>query len=138
SNQLASRPAPVTTYKPRPQAPHTERPAEHKPERPPLEGVSSLREALLQATGKKVEEVFPTSAPTTHKTSAVHKEAPASLKDALRKIAPAPKLAQAQAPTHQAAVVRPATEPLPSKNPPHLRDDELASMLAVDEISDGE
>jgi len=52
------------------------------PPKPPLEGATSLRDALLQATGKTAA---PAAAPVAHTAPKAH-----SLKDTLRKIAPAP------------------------------------------------
>jgi len=120
--QLASRPEPVTprAQKPRPQAPRQP----EQPERPPLEGAHSLREALMQATGKSVE-----SAPKEHTPAPKSQPAPkthSSLKDTLRKIAPE----QPHQPDHK--------EPAQAKKTPHLHNDELASMLAVDEIPDSD
>lgn len=137
--QLANRPTPVLrAAKPRPQAPRTtqsERPVVSKPqvERPPLEGAHSLREALMQATGKKVESgpVATTPAPSAH----VAPKAASSLKDTLRKIAPSPHRL-GQAPLSGSGQAAPAStqEPATIKKAPHLHNDELASMLAVDEI----
>jgi hypothetical protein len=114
--QLASRPAPVASSNPRPR-PQTPRRVE-QPERPPLEGTNSLREALMQATGKRVESepVTTASAPSAHAAP----KATNNLKDTLRKIAP--------------AAPAPAQESASAKKVPHLHNDELASMLAVDEI----
>jgi len=122
SEQLASRPTPVTQSNPRPR-PQAPRRVE-QPERPPLEGTNSLREALMQATGKSVE-----SAPREHAPVPKSQPAPkthASLKDTLRKIAPE----QPNQPDQK--------DPTQGKKTPHLRNDELASMLAVDEIPDSE
>jgi len=88
-----------------------------RPDRPPLGGAHSLREALMQATGKKVE-----SEPAPPAPKAAASKTHSNLKDTLRKIAPA-----ADVPTAQ-----------PTKKGPPLHNDELASMLAVDEIPDVE
>ncbi len=127
--QLANRPAPTTSHvsKPRPQAPRRV----EQPERPPLEGTNSLREALMQATGKKVEAAPESvaAAPKVHDAP----KATNSLKDTLRKIAPPQE--PRQAPVGHAQAPK---EPPVAKKAPHLRNDELASMLAVDEISDSD
>jgi hypothetical protein len=76
-----------------------------KPEPPPLEGTTSLREALARVSAKKSETPAP---------------APQGLKDALGKVAP------------QAAAQPPRTEPAPQK-PAGLPEETLRRMLAVDE-----
>ncbi|MES2203252.1 MAG: type IV secretion system DNA-binding domain-containing protein [Patescibacteria group bacterium] len=95
-----------SALEPRGQPRPAPRPA--KPAAPPLEGATSLRDALLQATGAKKP---PTAAiePVVHPP--VLKPKPTSLKDALRKIAPAPVTPPAQ---------------------PDLSSQELQDMLKVD------
>ena len=66
------------------------RPAPRRPEqpaRPPLEGTTSLREALLKATGTSAQTSTPADAPTSQSRP--------SLKDTLRTIAPPPTQKQA-------------------------------------------
>lgn len=92
--------APAAAQRPRP---HT--PPEHKPERPPIEGSNSLREALSKVTGTP---------------------APSQLKSTLHKIAP-----EAEAKSSKEKIVPKAAEP--AYGEASLPPDVLKSMLAVDE-----
>ena len=93
------------------------RPAE--PQRPPLEGSQSLKDALAQALGAK-----PANKPETPKQPQVH--AP-DLKSTLHTVAPK---AEASAPY--------VPPPHPPRTMAELPEDELRSMLAVDESLDNE
>jgi Type IV secretion-system coupling protein DNA-binding domain len=127
--QTISQPRPVPQPRPAarrdspssPKAP-AEKPYTPKPvlEKPPLQGSTSLREALAQATGRKVETVSaqPAAAAPVPKPTPVPVHAP-DLKQILHTIAPK-------------AETRPQSRAVPAGLP----EDELRSMLDVDEARD--
>jgi len=96
-------------HQPRPPRRGPERPLDKAQEKPPLEGVGSLREALAKATGNKTEKPAAAPAPA---------HAP-DLKDTLARVAPAPA-------------------PKKEQTQNGLPEAELRSMLAVDEFDGAE
>jgi len=106
----AQQPAEPRRYQNKPQAPLPK----PSPERPPLEGSNSLRDALLKVTGQNPKEN--SAQPAASATTPKPKHTP-DLKAALHTIAP-----KAQAPSH-------GTQGKPAQLP----EDELRSMLDVND-----
>jgi hypothetical protein len=90
-----TKPVPVV-HAPRPRAP--EQRAERAPEKPPIEGATSLREALAMATGGKKEksEAKPDMEPKAHTSTQPHHQQ--TLKEALGTIVGEQKRSPAQLP----------------------------------------
>jgi len=105
------------------------------PERPPLTGATSLREALAQATGKHVSPVPPPAASVPK-----HTVAPAPTKPILDLKHTLEKIVGDTAKKTESADVRPPlvknTPPVAEQKPAGLPEQVLRDMLVVDEVSD--
>jgi hypothetical protein len=101
----------------RPETPKVERSFD-KQDRPQLEGATSLRDALMQATGKTPPKAETAPVLVVHEPKRELPKPKSSLKDTLRRIVPPPQGQQS------AGAGRPAGLPK----------DQLESMLAVDDV----
>jgi energy-coupling factor transporter ATP-binding protein EcfA2 len=115
-------PSDVSQMREPPRPPIAPRARPQEPAKPPLEGSQSLKEALAQALGNNA-----TPTPIAPKEPIIH--AP-DLKATLHSIAP-----KAEAPLDEA---RGKPAPHPPRSIAELPEDELRSMLAVDESLDNE
>ncbi len=108
-----------------PPRPHTPKPQE--PKRPPLEGATSLREALAKAGTVLPQATAPAPAPARPHTNPPPANKTLDLKHTLERIVSAPPKAAPEMPQHIEQ-----HKPKPAELPEQV----LRDMLAVDEVSD--
>jgi hypothetical protein len=129
-------PVPHKPAAPPPQSAHKapEQAPRHTPERPPLVGATSLREALAQATGTRVQPVLavPPSTPK-HPTSPATTKPILDLKHTLERIVGETKTSESQNKHIPEVTHTPSTV---EQKPAGLPEQVLRDMLVVDEVSD--